>query len=148
RSRGLFVPGGQARAMQLYPSTPNRAALAAGAAWGSPDGTDLHLVDLKRPKLLGSATSFPDHAAIISSVAVMADERFALVADNGLYAGNRLAAIHLRSGRREAILPTPNPVAVVASPFGDAALVLNSDGRDALRVFAYKADAPTPFVET
>ena len=40
---------------------------------------------------------------------------------------------------KRATIATPNPAGVVMSPFGNALLLMNSDGEDALRVVRYDA---------
>jgi hypothetical protein len=145
-SKGLVVPGGTANQMAFVPTT-SRAVLAAGGAFDSPDGSDVDLVDFSAatPSLVASGSGFVDGGAIVSSIAVMPDGKFALAADDGIIVGNRLAAIALPSMENAGILATPNPAALVASPFDNAALILNSDGTDAIRFATYAPDASTPF---
>ncbi|MEO7110182.1 MAG: hypothetical protein ABI183_07090, partial [Polyangiaceae bacterium] len=145
-SKGLVVPGGTANQMAFVPST-SRAVLAAGGAFNAPDGSDTDLIDFSgsTPSLVASGFGFVDGGAIVSSVTVMPDGKFALAADNGIIVGNRLAAIALPSMKNAGILATPNPAALVASPFDNAVLLLNSDTADAIRVISYTPDASTPF---
>jgi hypothetical protein len=145
-SAGLVVPGGTANQMTFVPST-SRAVLAAGGAFNAPDGSDIDLIDFGgvTPSPIASGSGFIDGGAIVSSIAVMPDGKFALAADNGIIVGNRLAAIALPSMENAGILATPNPAAVFASPFGNSALILNSDGTDAIRFATYASDAATPF---
>jgi hypothetical protein len=145
-SRGLVVPGGTANQMAFVPST-SRAFLAAGGAFDAPDGSDSDLVDFggATPSLVASGSGFVDGGAIVSSVAIMPDGKFALAADDGIIVGNRIAAIALPSLENAGILATPNPAAVFASPFDNAALILNSDGTDAIRFATYAPDAGAPF---
>lgn len=146
-SKGLVVPGGRAHAMALLPSDPDRAVLVAGKAIDSPAGTYAHRLDLSAaPTRLASGAVFGDDDAIASSVAVTRDGKWALVLDNGLAKGSRMAAVALDGMKAAAPIATPNPAAVAMSPFGNAALLLNSDGEDALRVVAYDpANAQAPF---
>jgi hypothetical protein len=145
-SRGLVVPGGTANQMAFVPTT-SRAVLAAGGAFDSPDGSDVDLVDFTgaSPSLIASGNGFVDGGAIVSSLTVMPDGKFALAADNGIIVGNRLAAIALPSMENAGILATPNPAAVIASPFDNGALLLNSDTADAIRIITYAPDASAPF---
>ena len=137
-------------AMAFLHGAPNQAVVAGGAALGSPAGDDTHLVDFSAPgpTAIGSAALFPDGGAIASDVAVTPDDAYALVADNGLFAGNRVGVVRLGGASPSLvdILPTANPVGVVSSPFGNAALVLNSDGMDGLTLLSYDpTQAAHPF---
>ncbi|MGH7282544.1 MAG: hypothetical protein ACRELY_13540, partial [Polyangiaceae bacterium] len=143
-SEGLVVPGGTADQMAFVPSS-TRAVLSAGAAFDSPDGSDTHLVDFDgTPSRVASGNGFVDGGAIVSSVAVMPDGKFAVAADNGLLVGNRVAVISLPDMQNAGLLAVPNPAAVVASPYDNAALILSSDGMDAIRLASYSPDASTP----
>ena len=145
--RGLAVAGGTAYAMAFLPAS-RRAVLAAGAALDSPAMNDAHLLDFAgAPARLASGNAFGDGMAIVSSVAVTPDGKYAVLSDNGIIVGSRLAVVALPGMTPAGILNTPNPAAVVTSPFGNAALVLNSDGMDALRILKYDpANVATPFV--
>jgi DNA-binding beta-propeller fold protein YncE len=149
-SHGLVVSGGNANAMTLLPGAPDRAVLAARKAYASADGKDLHVVDLAARTLVGSAAPFGDVSAIPSSIAVTPDGKYALVADDGILAGNRIAVAALApSPAPVQVLSTPYPAAVVASPYGNAALVLNDDSTDQIHVLSYDASNTTaPFAIT
>ncbi|MDB4935656.1 MAG: hypothetical protein JWP87_2628 [Labilithrix sp.] len=149
-SRGLVIPGGGATAMALLPTDPTKALLAARKAFQSPANTDVHLVDLAAHTLIGSAAAFGDTDAIVSSVAIMPDGKYALVADDGVTVGSRMAVMSLVPAVAPvAVLPTPYPAAVVASPFGNAAIVLNDDSTDEIHTLSYDATKPAaPFVIT
>jgi hypothetical protein len=140
-ARGRVVAGGRANAMDFVPGT-KRALLATGGS--------AKIIDFAgAPMVAASGDAFPDQDAIPSSAAVMPDGKYALVADNGFGAGSRVAAVALPAVKRVLLLVTPNPAGVVASPFGNAALILNSDGKDALRVVKYDpANANAPFAIT
>lgn len=120
---------------------PEQIVVAGGAALDSGAQDDFHGVDLSSGDALplGSTTLWATHDALPSAVAVMADDGYALVADDGYAAGSRIAVARLGPSGPSAVdvLSTPNPADVVASPFGNAALVLNSDGQDALTRLAY-----------
>ena len=152
-NEALVVPGGNAYAMALVPTAPTEALLAAGAAFGSPATADTDLVDLASLSLIGSTEAFGGDAgsALPSSVAVAPDGKYALVADNGITAGSRLAVVGISAPHLTAVgvLATPSPTAVVISPFDNAALVLNDDSTDQIHVLTYDpANAATPFVLT
>ena len=143
-SRGLVVPGGTDDQMTFVPSS-TRAVLAARAAFDSPDGSDTHLVDLGgTPSRVASGNGFVDGGAIVSSVAVMPDGKFAAMADNGIVVGNRVAVVSLPDMQNAGILSVPNPAAIVASPYDNAALILSSDGVDGIRLASYSPDASAP----
>lgn len=137
----LVVPGGQAHAMALLPGDPSRAVYVAGKALDSPAGSYAHVLDLAggAPKRVVSGAVFDDADALASSVAVTLDGKFALVTDNGFAKGSRMAAVSLADATKRATIDTPNPAGVVMSPFGNAMLLMNSDGEDALRVVKYDA---------
>ncbi len=144
---GLTVPGGQAHAMALLPTNPDRAVLVAGAAFDSASGDYAHTLDLSMatPKRLASGPVFGDSDAIASWVAVTPDGKWALVTDNGFAMGSRMAPVALDTMKPAPTMTVANPAAVVMSPFGNAALLLESDGEDALRALTYdpaKTDAP------
>jgi len=146
--RGKVVPGGQAHAMEYLHSRPTQAVLSGRKAFGSAADHDLHLLELggEEPSLVASGASFGDADAIASWVAITPDDRYALVTDNGFAKGSRMAVVALPGMTPVAVIATPNPAAIVVSPFGNAALLLNSDGEDALRVVGYDpANAAKPF---
>jgi hypothetical protein len=145
---GLVVPGGTAHAMTLVPNDPDRAILVAGKAFDSPAGTYVHRLDLAtaKPERKASAGAFGDADAIASHVAVTLDAKFALVSDNGYAKGSRIVAVSLDTMTPTTPITTPNPAGVAISPFGNAALLMNSDGEDALRVLHYDPkQAQKPF---
>jgi len=145
---GLAVPGGRAHAMTLLPTNPDRAVLVAGAAFDSAATDYAHLLDLApaRPARLAGGAVFGDGDAIASSVAVTPDGKWALVTDNGIVKGNRMAAVALDTMKATATIEVPAPAAVVMSPFGNAALLLQSDGEDARVAVTYDpANATKPF---
>ena len=148
---GLVVPGGGAHAMALLPTDPTKALLASKGAFSSAAGTDVHLIDLVANKEIASVTAFADGKSIASSVAIMPDGQNALVADDGAEAGSRIAVVHLGAATVTALglLSTPFPSAVVASPFGNAAIALNGDATNQIHVLSYNATSATaPFAIT
>ena len=147
---GRVVPGGGATAMALLPGSATMALVAAQKAFDSPATNDLHLVDLGAGKRVSSTTPFGDLDPIVSSIAVMADGKYALVADDGPIVGSRVAVVGLVPMLAPvAILQTPFPAAVVASPFGNAAIVMNDDSTDQIHVLSYDPSKPAaPFVIT
>jgi hypothetical protein len=144
---GLVVPGGRAHAMAVVPNDPDRAILVGYKAHDSKDGDYVHRLDLAAPNvpLLASGKAFGDEEAIASWVSVSHDGKYALVTDNGFAKGSRMVAVDLATMTPLPVVATPNPAAVVFSPWDDAALLLNSDGEDALRVVRYDASKSSPF---
>jgi len=151
---GLLAPAKLPWAADWVPSSgaPPRAVLAAKDVLASPAGAEAHLVALPpsgAPSLLGSATVFGDDQEIVSSVAVTADGRYALIADNDAFSSvpNRVAIAAILDGglaKAQTIAPLVDPVAVATSPFGDAALVASGMG-NALLALGYDPSASPPF---
>ncbi|MBI2395528.1 MAG: hypothetical protein HYV09_38535 [Deltaproteobacteria bacterium] len=126
-----------------------RAIATGGPGLGSPDTVDTHLLDWKAPpSLVASTAAFPDREAIPSSIAIMPDDKLALVADNGILVGNRVAVVSIEGDKLvpRQVFTLDNPATVVASPYGNAALVLNSDGKDGYTLFKTQASPTAPFV--
>ncbi|MBX3186733.1 MAG: hypothetical protein KF819_06945 [Labilithrix sp.] len=145
-SKGRVIPGGTAHAMTLLPGDPTKALLSAGKAFASPAGDDAHLVDLGALSLVASGKAYGSGNAIVSSVAVMPNGKHALVADDSAVAGSRVAVVTLPAIAPVQTLTTEYPAAVVASPFGNAALVLNDDSTDELTVLSYdERNTAAPF---
>jgi hypothetical protein len=144
---GLVVPGGRAHAMALVPNDPDRAILVGYKAHDSKDGDYIHRLDLAAPNVprLASGKAFGDEDAIASSVSISHDGKYALVTDNGFVKGSRMVAVDLGTMAPLPVVSTPNPAAVVFSPWDDAALLLSSDGEDALRLVRYDATKASPF---
>ena len=137
-------------AISFLHGAPQRALVAGGAALDSASTDDVHLVDFADGGVtpVGHASLFPDHDAIPSAIAITQDDAYALVADDGFVAGNRVGVVHIDAGglMPVGILSTSNPADVVTSPFGNAALILNSNGTDGLTAVDYDpSDASAPF---
>jgi DNA-binding beta-propeller fold protein YncE len=143
----LVVPGGGATAMALLPGAPTTAVLAARKAFDSAASKDVHVVDLAGRSLVASAAPFGDQDAIPSSVAITQDGKYALVADDGVIVGNRVAVVALGAQLAPvSLLSTPYPAMVVMSPFGNAAIVLNDDSTDQIHILKYDAaNTSAPF---
>lgn len=144
---GLVVPGGKAHAMALIPTEPDKAVLIAGGAFDSPAGDYSHKLDVKAtPTRLSGGPVFADDNAIASGVAVTPDGKWALVTDNGFFAGNRMAPIAVDTMKAGASIAVLNPAGVAMSPFGNAALLMESDGEDHLMRVTYDSTNTTaPF---
>jgi DNA-binding beta-propeller fold protein YncE len=139
-SKGLAIAIAPAHAMALVPSDPNKAVVASNG--------DLYVVDLATKKSGASGKPFGDDNALPSSVAVTPDGKYALVADDNVNGGNRIAWASLGATiGTGAPLSTPFPAAVAISAFGNGAIVLNDDSTDQIHVLTYDgANATTPFV--
>ena len=133
-------------ALAFLPTDATEAIVAGGAGFRPDGGLDTELIAPLAdggPTLIGAAQAYPAGDAIPSAVAVTVDGRFAFVADNGIFVGNRVAVVALSSGALSplGILTTDNPADIVASPFDDTLLVLNSDGLDNLTPIVPAPDA-------
>ncbi len=151
KHEGLVVTGGRAHAMAFYPGNRDQAVLVAYKALDSSPGSYAHRLDLSgaKPKRVASGAVFDDEVAIASWVQVTTDGKYALVTDNGIAKGSRMAPVALGDMTKRATITTPNPAGVLMSPFGNALLLLNTDGEDALRVVKYDAaNDTTPFTIT
>jgi hypothetical protein len=146
---GLVAAARLPRGLALLPE--GRALLAAEDVLTSRAGDSAHLLELTpKPAIIGGADAFGDEEAMISALAVTADGRYALIGDNSEFSGipNRIAVVEiLQSGLRavQVLKDLNDPVSIVASPFGNAALFASGYG-NALFALSYSADAPmVPF---
>lgn len=145
--KGKVVAAKTPQVMQFL--TDARVLFAGGPALGSAATDDAHLVAWgAKPSLLGSGAPFGDRDAIPSWIAVTPDQKLALIADNGILAGSRLAVVELGEATVKPlqVLTLDNPAVVLASPFGNAALVCNSDGKDGYTLLKKTGPATAPFV--
>lgn len=126
-----------------------RALVAGGPGLGSPDTVDAHLLSWgASPSLVASTAPFGDRDAIPSWMDVTPDKKLALVADNGILAGSRVAVFEIGDTTLKPlqVIPLDNPAVVIASPFGNAALVMSSDGKDGFTLLKKTGPATAPFV--
>jgi DNA-binding beta-propeller fold protein YncE len=145
--KGKLVPAKTWSVFKFLSDT--RAVVAGGPGLGSPATVDAHLLNWKAmPSLIASTAPFGDRDAIPSWMDVMPDGKLALVADNGIIKGSRVAVFGITDATLTPlqILPMDNPAAVVASPYGNQALVLNSDGKDGFTILKMTGPATAPFV--
>lgn len=144
--RGLVVAGGSPTAAAWLGA--GKALVSARAIGASPDTDELHVVDVASGARLGGGPAFGDKEAINASVAVSGDGKIALVADNGILVGSRVAVVSVAGSAvaKKSLLAVKNPVSVAFSPFGNAGVVVGSDGED--DYFRVKVDtaATTPVV--
>ncbi len=128
--------------------------LAAVEAIDTRPGT-LHLVGVTGASAtrLDGVDLFPqDDEDFIASLAVTHDGRFALVGDNQEFNGaidNRIGVASISEGKVSAVgvvSPLLDPYAIVASPHGDAMLVVSGYG-NAVHVLDYQPDRDPPFID-
>ncbi len=145
--KGKLVPAKTWSVFQFVGDT--RAIVAGGPALGSPATVDAHLLSWKSPpSLVASTAPFGDRDAIPSWMDVTPDKKLALIADNGILAGSRVAVVEITDTALipRQILPIDNPAVVIASPHDGVALVLNSDGKDGFTLLKRTGPPTAPFV--
>lgn len=127
-----------------------RAVLAARDVLGGAAGDDAHLLTWgAAPAWLGGADAFADDEAIVSAGAATADGKWVLVGDNSGFSGipNRVAILEVvGDGLRAAqvLSPIEDPMAIVTSPYGNAAIVVSGFG-DAVFALDVAASGAAPF---
>ena len=133
------------------PGKQGRVAIAAKDLLGSAAGDDAHLVTLEQQiQRLASADAFADDEQIIASGAATPDGKYLLLGDNNAYgtAPNRVAVLELTDSSitmRQMLPDMLDPIAMVASPHADVAIVVSGFG-NAIQVLKYDpANAATPF---
>jgi hypothetical protein len=94
--------------------------------------------------------AFPDDDAIVSSAAITPDGRYALIGDNSAFSGvpNRVAVVAVEAAgltATQVLSPIEDPYALVASPHGDAALVVSGFGEELIVLGYDPNDLSTPF---
>lgn len=148
---GLVAAAKLPQGLALLPDGSGRAVVAAHDFLDSAAEQDAHLVSFPAsPAVQASAVAFSDDDEIVGCLAVTPDSKYALLGDNqGVFSTpNRVAVVEIGTGAltaRQELTPIPDPIALVASPFGDTVLVVNGMG-DALYVLDYDdQNATTPF---
>jgi hypothetical protein len=129
------------------------ALLATNQILKSPAHADADLLRFSPPSLVGGADAFGDDNAIVSSLAVTHDQKFALIADDSQFGSvpprvavvgvgaTGLSAVDVLEQADESIT---DPVGVATSPFDNAALVV-SGFDNAIFALGYDRSSPTPF---
>jgi hypothetical protein len=140
--------------LAFLPGDQHRAIYAANDALSSPQNLDVQLLAWQAwqqaPSWTAGADVFPDDEAIIGSMAVTPDGRFALLGDNSAFGSvpNRLGVASIGSDSLvgvQVLASIDDPYAIVTSPYGNAALVASGFG-NALIVLSYDPNDPsTPF---
>jgi hypothetical protein len=145
--RGLLVPGGNAFAMAFGPDPSLQAVLSAAAAYDSDASADTHLVDFSDAGArVASGGAFPEGGAIVSDIAISPDGKLALLADDGINVGNRVAIVDVPSLAPRGLISVLNPAAIVVAPSGSSGLLMSSDGNDAIHLLTFTGDASAPVV--
>jgi hypothetical protein len=123
--------------------------LVGREAGGAPAGDDLFLIEPGSPtEVLGGADAFGDDEAIFAGAALSADDTWALVGDNSAFSGisNRVAVVGVGEDVLSPwqVLEVDDPVDILASPWGDSALVV-SGYSDAVVVLRATGEPQAPF---
>ncbi len=122
---------------------------ARGVDGGGSAGDDVFLLDREPPFGFSSGVdAFGDDDAITTEIAITADDRFALVGDNSIITINRVAVVGLDAGGLSAVQvlsAIPDPIDIVASPFGDSAIIVSGVDGDAIIAVDYDPSANPPF---
>jgi hypothetical protein len=127
-----------------------RAVLVGREAAGASGGQDAFLLDAgEATAVVGGADLFGDDEAIFAGAATSFDEATVLVGDNSAFSGipNRVAVGAIVAGGIEPLQVLDgidDPVDIVASPWGDKALVL-SGYSDAIFVLDYEPGQAEPY---
>jgi hypothetical protein len=148
---GLVAASKLPYTMALLEGQP-RALVVADDILSSQAGHDVHLLGLGASwSVLAGVDGFGDDEAIVSNAALTADQRFLLVADISVFsstAGNRVAVVEILANNQlkavQVLKPLTDPASVVASPYNNAALVLNGEG-NAITVLDYMPQVSPPF---
>jgi hypothetical protein len=147
-NRGLLLAADVPTTMAILPNqtitagSPLLAVLSARGIPGSAPGENLHLIDLAStpPKRIASVAAFPDTDVHAPALAISADGASVMVADDSLFAGNRVAVAGLTTSSLTAlgVLDFPGAAWVAASPHDDSMLGLAADGKnDGYYTFSY-----------
>lgn len=149
---GRVVEAKLPAALVTVPDGSGRVVVPAAEMLGSPVGHDVHLLAWGAvPARLAGADAFGDDEAIVSAAAVTPDAKYALIGDYSGFSGvpNRVAVVAIGPGDalvpRQVLSPLEDPFALIASPFGDAALVVSGFGDALFRLTYDPANAAAPF---
>lgn len=143
------VTGNVSTAMSLFPNDTKRAVLYSMSAGSSDVSANAHRVDLSRTPatIEASGDAFGDQAAHSSAVAVTRDGKYALVGDDGIQMGDRLAVVDTTYLKHRQIFTSRAPFAIVMSPWGNAAMVVNGDDADSIEKLKYTGNEDAPFTQ-
>ncbi len=131
-----------------------RGLVATNQVLSSPTHADADLIRFtSKPALLGGADAFGDDNAIVSTLALTHDQKFALIADDSQFGdvppriaivgvgATSLTAVDVLQQADESIT---DPVGLATSPYDNAALVV-SGFDNAIFSLGYDPSNPTPF---
>ena len=139
----LLAPGRLPYGLRL---TGSRAGVAfAKDLLDASLGDEAHEVDLNDPATRTRSTNgFDDDDWIGAGFALSPDQGFAFLGDNSAFGGgNRVAVVELGVGPAQPAVVVEDPVALVASPFGDRVLHVSGFG-DAAFVSTFDPVADPP----
>ena len=138
--------------------TQAATAMIAARGLGPIDGGSAYLVDFSpgSPQVVGVVSAFPDADALVPTLALSEDDAWAVLPDNGIFAGDRIALLAADAGIFSPVqlLTSLGPIGAAFSPFTRRGLVVNTDGHDAYRSLDYSsgampwsvASSPLPYV--
>lgn len=140
--KGRIVTAAAPSAIAFVPGT-SRAALMAVGAQGVAAGHNLFLLDLSGPgTVAGSLALFGDKDISSHGIAFTPDGRLGLVADGNEVMGTKRVGAFALDGdpTKLAEFELEGPSGIVASPYGNAALITAAGGGsvDALHVFGVR----------
>ncbi|MBI5547175.1 MAG: hypothetical protein HY901_25115, partial [Deltaproteobacteria bacterium] len=150
-SEGKVFSSKNSYALNLIAARPGQVFLFAPEALNSPADTNAHLLSWGAPPtLVASVNAFADDDAIVPDGRVTPDGRWALIADNNAYSGTgiRVAVVELQAQalrRVQTLSPFTDPVQVVPSPYGNAALVVEGEGNHIKVLDLDPSNANAPF---
>lgn len=107
-----------------------RIAVSAVDLLDDENPNDVHIVDLAGPTRIASESAFPDDEAIAAGFATTNDGLYMLVGDNSAFSGiaNRIGVVGIQGEQlfAQQVFDIPDPVAIVTSPYNNAAIVLST----------------------
>jgi len=118
----------------------DRALLAADDVLDSAAGQDAHLLEWgAAPRVIASTAAFSDADAIVGGTALTHDGQYFLIGDNSAFSSspNSVAVVQVSDAALslvQTLSPIEDPLAIVASPFDDAAIVLSGFGDAIIRL--------------
>jgi hypothetical protein len=131
----------------------DRLIVAATDVDGSATGDDVHALDrdVEPPLPTAGADAFGDDDAIVAGTALTSDHAYFLVGDNSAFSGvpNRVAVVGISDDGDsvtplQVLSPIEDPLALIASPFGDVVLAVSGFG-DAVFVLDQDGPETAPF---
>ncbi len=121
----------------------SRAFVAGGAILDSATGVDATMITwsagMPTPAITASADAFGDDKMIVGGTALSADKKTLFIGDTNSFSGvpNRIAVVKVGGSElapASVLTPVSDPEAIVASPFGNVALVSSTQDGDAILI--------------